>query len=144
MGYFDPETQRRTENIEQITILPVSEVQPRLHPRELNGLCDDIKKLIDKQRKRKTPNEALIKTLEKDLEKFQNNVQNPASDRYVALIYPENTTAQEDTCTPVLIAALFTTARTWKQPNSPSTEEGIKKVRYIYTMEQYSPTKRMN
>ena len=93
MGYFNPETQRRTENIEHIKILPVGEVQPRLHPYELNGLCDDIKKLIDKQRRRKTPNESLIKTLEKDLEKYQNGVQNPASDRYIALIYPENATA---------------------------------------------------
>ena len=37
MGYFNPETQRRTENIEHIKILPVGEVQPRLHPYELNG-----------------------------------------------------------------------------------------------------------
>ena len=93
MGYFDPDTQRRTENISQITILPVGEVQPKLHPEGLNGLCNDIEKLIAKQRKRKTLNEALIKTLEKDLEKFQNGVQNPASDRYMALIYPENVTA---------------------------------------------------
>lgn len=93
MGYFDPDTQRRTENISQITILPVGEVQPKLHPEGLNGLCNDIEKLIAKQRKRKTPNETLIKTLEKDLEKYQNGVQNPASDRYMALIYPENVTA---------------------------------------------------
>lgn len=93
MGFFDPDTQRRTENISQITILPVGEVQPRLHPEGINGLCNDIEKLINKQRRRKTPNEALIRTLEKDLEKFQNNVQNPASDRYMSLIYPENVTA---------------------------------------------------
>ena len=93
MGYFDPETQRRTENIDAITILPVSEVQPRLHSNGLNGLCDDISKLIAKQLRRKNPNEALINTLEKDLEKYQNSVQNPASDRYMALIYPENATA---------------------------------------------------
>ena len=41
-------------------------------------------------------------------------------------IYPENT------CTPVFIAALFTIARTWKQPKCPSTEEWIKKMWYIY------------
>ena len=93
MGYFDPDTQRRTENISQITILPVGEVQPRLHPQGLSGLCEDIEKLIAKQRRRKSPNETLIKTLEKDLEKYQNGVQNPASDRYMALIYPENITA---------------------------------------------------
>ena len=93
MGYFDPDTQRRTENISTVTVLPVSEVQPRLHPGGLTDLCDDISKLIAKQRRRKNPNEALIKTLEKDLEKYQNGVTNHASDRYMALIYPENATA---------------------------------------------------
>ena len=38
-------------------------------------------------------------------------------------------------CTPVFIAALFTKARTWNQPRYPSTEEWIKKLWYIYTME---------
>ena len=35
---------------------------------------------------------------------------------------------QKDTCTIMFIAALFTTAKTWKQPKCPSTEEGIKKM----------------
>ncbi|MBQ3491635.1 MAG: transcription-repair coupling factor, partial [Oscillospiraceae bacterium] len=89
MGYFDPDTQRRIENIDEITILPVAEVQPRLHPNGLDGLCEDILHLIVRQNRRKNPNQDLIKTLEKDLEKYQNGVQNPASDRYMALIYPE-------------------------------------------------------
>ena len=38
-------------------------------------------------------------------------------------IYPEETITEKDTCTPVLIAALFTIARTWKQPSCPSTDE---------------------
>ena len=42
----------------------------------------------------------------------------------------------------MIIAALFTTARTWKQPKCPSAEEWIKKVRYIHTMEYYSSIKR--
>ena len=37
-------------------------------------------------------------------------------------------------------AALFTIAKTWKQPKCPSTEEWIKKMWYIYTMEYYSAT----
>ena len=93
MGYFDPDTQRRTENISSLTVLPVGETQPRLHPQGLAGLCEDIEKLIAKQRRRKNPNETLIKTLETDLEKYQNGIQNPASDRYMALIYPEMATA---------------------------------------------------
>ena len=36
----------------------------------------------------------------------------------------------------MFIAALFTTARTWKQPKCPSTEEWIKKMWYIYIMEK--------
>ena len=42
----------------------------------------------------------------------------------------------------MFIAALFTIARTWKQPKCTSTEEWIKKMRYIYTMEYYSAIKR--
>ena len=38
-------------------------------------------------------------------------------------------------------AALFTIAKTWKQPTCPSTEEWIKKMWYLYTMEHYSATK---
>ena len=42
----------------------------------------------------------------------------------------------------MFIAALFTMARTWKQPKYPSTEEWIKKMWYIYTMEYYSAIKK--
>ena len=42
----------------------------------------------------------------------------------------------------MFIAALFTIARTWKQPSCPSTDEWIKKLWYIYTMEYYSTIKR--
>ena len=95
MGYFDPDTQRRTENTSSVTVLPVGETQPRLHPEGLTGLCADLQNLIARQKRRKNPNEALIKTLEKDLEKYENGVQNPASDRYMALIYPEMATAAD-------------------------------------------------
>ena len=42
----------------------------------------------------------------------------------------------------MLIAALFTIARIWKQPKCPSTEEWIKKIWYIYTMKYYSAIKK--
>ena len=58
-------------------------------------------------------------------------------------IYPEEIIIRKDTCTPMFNAALFTIARTWKQPKCPSTEEWIKKMWYIYTMEYYSAIKRM-
>ena len=42
----------------------------------------------------------------------------------------------------MFIAALFTIARTWRQPRSPLTDEWIKKLWYIHTMEYYSAIKR--
>ena len=50
-------------------------------------------------------------------------------------IYPEKNINEKDTCTPVFIAALFTVARTWKQPRCPPRDECIKKLWYIYTVE---------
>ena len=95
MGYFDPDTQRRTENVEEVVILPVGETQPRLHPGGLVGLCEDIRSMIARQKRRRNLNEALIATLERDLEKYENGIPNPASDRYMALIYPEMATAMD-------------------------------------------------
>ena len=57
-------------------------------------------------------------------------------------IYPEKTIIQEESCTTMFTAALFTIARTWKQPKCPSTDEWIKKTWHIYTMENYSAIKR--
>ena len=42
-------------------------------------------------------------------------------------IYPEETKIEKDTCIPIFIAALFTIARTWKQPRCPLTDEWIKR-----------------
>ena len=49
--------------------------------------------------------------------------------------YPEESEIEKDICIPLFIAALFTIARTWKQPRCPSTDEWIKKLWYIHTME---------
>ena len=57
-------------------------------------------------------------------------------------IFPKKNMTQKDTCTPTFIAALYTTAKTWKQPKCPLTEEWIQKMWYIYTMEYYSCIKR--
>ena len=57
-------------------------------------------------------------------------------------IHPEETRIERDTDTPMFIAALFTTARTWKQPRCPWVDEWIRKLRCIYTMEYYSAMKR--
>ena len=53
-------------------------------------------------------------------------------------IHTDETRIERDMCTPMFIAALFTTARTWKQRRCPSADEWIRKPWYIYTVEYYS------
>ena len=56
-------------------------------------------------------------------------------------IYAEKTIIQKHTSTPIFIAAVFTIAKTWKQPRYPSTDEW-KKVWYLYVTDYYSVIKR--
>ena len=56
-------------------------------------------------------------------------------------IYPDKIFVQKDTCTPMFIALLFTRANVWKQPRCPSTDEWIKKMWFISTMEYSSAIK---
>jgi hypothetical protein len=59
-------------------------------------------------------------------------------------IYPKDcdTGYSKGTCTPMFIAELFTIAKLWKQLRCPTTDEWIKKMWYLYTMEFYSATKK--
>ena len=59
----------------------------------------------------------------------------------VLRIYSEKTIIRKVICALMFIAALFTIARTWKQPKCPLTEERIKKLWYIYAMEYYAAIK---
>ena len=68
----------------------------------------------------------------------------PAYDSAIPLlgIYPEETRVEKDRCISLLIAALFTIARTREQPRCPLTDEWIKRLWYIYTMGYYLAIKR--
>ena len=57
-------------------------------------------------------------------------------------IHTEETRLERDSCTLVFITALFTVARTWKQPRCSSADEWIRKLWYIYMMEYYSAIKK--
>ena len=57
-------------------------------------------------------------------------------------IHTEETRIEIDMCIPMFTAALFTIARTRKQPRRPSADEWIRKLWYIYTMEYYSAIKK--
>ena len=95
MGFFDPITQRRTENIDEAVLLPVAETIAQLHPDGIAGLCRDLEALIARQKRRKAPNTALISTLQADVDTLQSGVSFAAADRYLALIYPEKVTAAD-------------------------------------------------
>jgi hypothetical protein len=59
-------------------------------------------------------------------------------------IYPKDsdTGYSRGSCTPTFIAALFTIAKLWKQPKCPTTDEWIKKMWYLYTVEFYAAMKK--
>ena len=57
-------------------------------------------------------------------------------------IHTEETRIERDTCTPMSITALFTIARTWKQPRCPLAYEWIRNLWYVYTMDYYSAIKK--
>ena len=57
-------------------------------------------------------------------------------------MYPDKTIIEKASCTKMFLAFLLTIARTWKHPKCPSTDEWIKKMWHIYTMEYYSAIKR--
>jgi hypothetical protein len=59
-------------------------------------------------------------------------------------IYPKDcdTGYSRGSCTPIFIAALFTIAKLWKQPRCLTTDEWIKKMWYLYTMEFYAAMKK--
>ena len=57
-------------------------------------------------------------------------------------IYLDKTFSQKDICTRMFRAALYTMAKTWKQPKCLSTNEWVKKIWYIYTREYRSAIKK--
>jgi hypothetical protein len=59
-------------------------------------------------------------------------------------IYPKEFKSgySKDICTPMLIVALSTIAKLWKQPRCHTTDEGIKRMWYLYTLEFCSATKK--
>ena len=94
MGLFDPDTQRRIENLGAAEILPAAEVLPQFTPGGYGGLLEGLDRLIS-QAKRRKGNETLVQTLEEDRERLAASTVFPAMDRYIALIYPVMATAAD-------------------------------------------------
>ena len=99
-------------------------------------------------RKKNTPSllVGLVQPLWKSIWRFSRKLEiylpeDPATSLFG--IYPNDApTFHRDTCSIMIIVALFVIARSWKQPRRPMTEKWIQKMQYIYTMEYYSAIKK--
>ncbi|MDR0890423.1 MAG: transcription-repair coupling factor [Oscillospiraceae bacterium] len=88
MGFFDPVSQRRTENATQAIVLPVAETLACLHEGGTAGLLADLRALHARQLRRRVKNDALLQTLAKDADTLEAGLPFAAADRYLSLIYP--------------------------------------------------------
>ena len=128
LGLFDPNTQRRTENIRQAEILPAAEVLPQCAPGGWDGLLGELDGLIARVKRRKGGSDALLRTLEEDRERLAGHAVFPALDRYLGLIYPRVATAAD--YLPEEAVVLFS--------ESPRVAERAK--HYLWQLEQDSQT----
>ena len=86
----------------------------------------------------------MIQPLWKMVWRFLKKLIKPPYDPAISLlgIYPEDIKTENDTYIPLFIAALFSIARTWRQARCPLTDEWIKKLWFMYTIEHYVAIKR--
>ncbi len=89
MGYFDPLTQRRIDEVKSYRILPVAETVAHFHPQGVSGLIRDLDALRGRLSRRKNPHELLLRTLAEDTDALEHEAYFAASDRYLSLIYPD-------------------------------------------------------
>ena len=130
LGRFDPLTQRRSEPVSSVTILPVREALPTLAEGGIDGLCTALRKLAG----RKTTTGKLEKTLLSDADALAELRYLPAADRYLPQIYPELATAfsylPEDTVfvccdTPAVLESAQGMAHRQAEDLSHLLEEGL-------------------
>lgn len=89
MGFFDVQTQRRTESIKSCSILPAAEVLPSLAKNGTENICaimDDYAQKCDK-RKKSEQAQALAATLREDAERLRQGLSMSDADRYLPIIY---------------------------------------------------------
>lgn len=91
MGSFDLSTQRRTENLEEVRLLPAAETLPQLAPGGLAGLSERLRQLAAKAAQNGL--KELAATLEQDREAISQGRSFPAMDRYLPWIYPKAASA---------------------------------------------------
>ena len=92
MGYFDVESQRRTEPLKEMRILPAGECLPSLCEGGAPALAAELR-VQAKRVSRRRDGVALAEALTQDAARLEGNLRLSAADRYMALIYPEYATA---------------------------------------------------
>jgi len=87
LAYFDPGSQRRTEEIECARLLPTAETLPSLHPEGTAGAITALKEHLSRISRRKNTSEALRTQIEADMESLETSRGLPSADRYMGLFY---------------------------------------------------------
>ena len=93
LGYFDVESQRRTEVIKSAVIVPACESDVRMCKGGAEGLIKKISSLLEKEQGKRNKNADIIKTLESDIRYISDMGYLPPADRYMDLIYERDTAA---------------------------------------------------
>ncbi len=89
MGFFDVDSQRRTETVEQVSILPAAECAPGLYIGGKEGFTEELEEFLSKIVRKKSTKPELVKTIGADIERLKTERSLPAADRYLAMIFPE-------------------------------------------------------
>ncbi|MCL2046129.1 MAG: transcription-repair coupling factor [Oscillospiraceae bacterium] len=92
MGFFDIESQRRTDQISMVQIVPVAETLISHYEKDgmvgAQGLAAEIEEQINRLDKRKATSQTLLENLSLDMERILHSSNFSAADRYIELIYP--------------------------------------------------------
>lgn len=95
MGYFDTATQRRTENTETALILPAAETLPQLCPGGEDEFAVRLDQLLARLKRRRSINNTLLDNISADIERLRSKLSFSCSDRYLNLLFDENTCAAD-------------------------------------------------
>ena len=103
MGEFDVTTQRRTQNVKSLTVLPAAEVLPALSDGGREKMLERLGRAAQKIAK-KAEDSPIVQTLRSDIERLRNDLPLGGMDRYLAACYPDEVCALDYLSPDTLIA----------------------------------------
>ena len=103
MGEFDVTTQRRTQNVKSLTVLPAAEVLPALSDGGRGKMLERLGRAAQKIAK-KAEDSPIVQTLRSDIERLRNDLPLGGMDRYLAACYPDEVCALDYLSPDTLIA----------------------------------------